>query len=234
MWALMKDVARELGVRTDVPFKDLTDEEKDIVYHGPAKKVHILYKAKSSNVASELDFTYYNAIHTVENALAKVKDEKGMKRVERFLKQGVCPDCGGTRLSHAARTPRINGKSLDEVCAWNLTNLKAWVDEVPDTLSEEMQPMATSIVQSFDTNANRLLDLGLHPLDIETLLGVFDTLVKAGATVIVIEHDLDVIRNADYLIDMGPYGGELGGTIVATGTPEEVKKSRDSITAKYI
>ena len=91
MWSLMTDVCRAMGVRTDVPFRDLTDQEKDIVYNGPAVKKHIFYKAKNSNDAAELDFTYYSAVHTVENALAKVKDEAGMKRVERFLKQEPCP-----------------------------------------------------------------------------------------------------------------------------------------------
>ena len=76
MWSLMVDVCRAMGVRTDVPFKNLTDKEKDIVFNGPAVKKHIFYKAKSSNQAGELDFTYFNAVYTVENALAKVKDEK--------------------------------------------------------------------------------------------------------------------------------------------------------------
>ncbi len=114
MWSLMTDVCRAMGVRTDVPFRDLTAREKDIVYNGPAEKRHILYKAKNSNQAGELDFTYYNATYTVENALAKAKDEKGLKRVEKFLREDVCPDCGGTRLSEAARRPRLLGLSLDE------------------------------------------------------------------------------------------------------------------------
>ena len=122
MWSLMTDVCREMGVRTDVPFCQLTDREKDIVYNGPAEKKHILYKAKSSNQAAELDFTYFNAVYTVENALSKVKDEKGMKRVEKFLKEEVCPDCGGTRLSQKARAPRLRGCSLDEVCRMPLVD----------------------------------------------------------------------------------------------------------------
>ena len=117
-----------MGVRTNVPFRDLTPEEKEIVYHGPAEKKHIFYKAKSSNQAGELDFTYYNAVYTVQNALAKVKDEKGMKRVEKFLKQETCPDCGGSRLSDAARAPRLRGIGLDEACRMTLTELTGWVN----------------------------------------------------------------------------------------------------------
>ena len=278
MWSLMTDVCREMGVRTDVPFCQLTDREKDIVYNGPAEKKHILYKAKSSNQAAELDFTYFNAVYTVENALSKVKDEKGMKRVEKFLKEEVCPDCGGTRLSQKARAPRLRGCSLDEVCQMPLTDLADWVSGVPASLPEEMRPMAESICESFHTPARRLMDLGLgylsldrasstlstgerqrmqlaravrnrttgvlyvldeptiglHPLDVQTLLLVFETLIRQGATVIVIEHDLDVIRSADYVIDMGPGGGESGGRIVAAGTPEEIKTNAQSVTGRYL
>lgn len=161
MWSLMTDVCRAMGVRTNVPFRDLTPEEKEIVYHGPAEKKHIFYKAKSSNQAGELDFTYYNAVYTVQNALAKVKDEKGMKRVEKFLKQETCPDCGGSRLSDAARAPRLRGIGLDEACRMTLTELTGWVNGVPSTLPPEMRPMAASICESFQTAAKRLMDLGL-------------------------------------------------------------------------
>lgn len=153
MWSLMTDVCREMGVRTDIPFKDLTDEEKDIVYHGPAEKKHIFYKAKKSNQAGELDFTYYNAVYTVENALAKVKDEKGMKRVEKFLKEEVCPECGGSRLSEAARAPKLCGIGLAEACKMTLKELVEWVAHVPESLPKEMRPMAESICESFKTVA---------------------------------------------------------------------------------
>ena len=148
MWSLMADVCREMGVRTNIPFRDLTEEEKEIVYHGPAEKRHIFYKAKNSNDAAELDFTYYNAVYTVENALAKVKDEKGMKRVEKFLREDICPDCGGTRLSEEARAPRLRGIGLDEACKMTLSDLAEWVKGVPDSLPEEMRPMAESVCNS--------------------------------------------------------------------------------------
>ena len=278
MWSLMTDVCREMGVRTDVPFRDLTEREKDIVFHGPAEKKHIFYHAKNSNQAGELDFTYYNAIYTVENALSRVKDEKGMKRVEKFLKEDVCPECHGTRLSAAARAPKLRGISLDEACTMTLSELVTWVQSVPENLPEEMRPMAASICEAFEGTAKRLMDLGLgyltldrsaatlstgerqrmqlaravrnrttgvlyvldepsiglHPLDVQVLLGVFQALLDNGATVIVIEHDLDVIRNADYVIDMGPGGGDAGGRIVAEGTPQEIQENRASVTGKYL
>ncbi|MDE7114638.1 MAG: excinuclease ABC subunit UvrA, partial [Acetatifactor sp.] len=76
--------------------------------------------------------------------------------------------------------------------------------------------------------------IGLHPLDVETLLQVFQRLIENGATVIVIEHDLDVIRNADYVIDMGPGGGSHGGRVIAKGMPQEICDDRDSLTGKYL
>ena len=243
-------------------------------------KKHILYRPKKSdsNDFAELDFTYFNAIYTVENALAKVKDEKGMKRVEKFLKEDICPDCHGTRLSAAARAPKLQGISLDEACAMTLSELVVWVKGVPQSLPEEMRPMAQNICEAFQGTAKRLMDLGLgyltlgeetpglsggeaqrlklaseigktqedsvfvfdepsiglHPLDVQVLLGVFQALLHHGATVVVIEHDLDVIKNADYVIDMGPGGGEAGGQIIASGTPQEIKENPNSITGSYI
>ena len=267
MWTLMTDVCRAMGVRTDVPFRDLTDEEKEIVYHGPAVKKHILYKAKSSNQAGELDFTYFNAVYTVENALAKVKDEKGMKRVEKFLKEDLCPDCHGTRLSAAARTPKLRGISLDEVCTMTLSALVKWVQGVPDSLPEEMRPMAQSICGAFESTAKRLMDLGLgyltldratatlstgerqrmqlaravrnrttgvlyvldepsiglHPSNIVGLTGVMHDLVADGNSVILVDHDTQILKEADWIVEMGPEAGAKGGHVIAQGTVSSVE-----------
>ena len=267
MWALMTDVCRAMGVRTDVPFRDLTDAEKEIVYHGPAVKKHILYKAKSSNQAGELDFTYFNAVYTVENALAKVKDEKGMKRVEKFLKEDLCPDCHGTRLSAAARAPKLREISLDEACAMTLSELVEWVQGVPDSLPEEMRPMARSICGAFEGPAKRLMDLGLgyltldraaatlstgerqrmqlaravrnrttgvlyvldepsiglHPSNIEGLTGVMHDLVADGNSVILVDHDTQILKEADWIVEMGPEAGAKGGHVIAQGTVPTVE-----------
>ncbi len=278
MWSLMTDVCREMGVRTDVPFRELTEKEKDIVYNGPAEKKHILYQAKNSNQAGELDFTYFNAVYTVENALAKVKDEKGMKRVEKFLKQDICPDCGGTRLSEAARAPRLRGISLDEACRMSLSELVAWVEGVPASLPEEMRPMAESICASFRSAAGRLLDLGLgylaldrasstlstgerqrmqlaravrnrttgvlyvldepsiglHPSNIEGLTGVMEDLAADGNSVVLVDHDTQILAKADWLIEMGPGAGADGGRVIAEGTPEELGRNPDSKIGPFL
>ena len=262
MWSLMTDVCREMGVRTDVPFRDLTAEEKEIVYHGPAEKKHIFYKAKGSNQAGELDFTYFNAVYTVENALAKVKDEKGMKRVEKFLKEETCPECHGTRLSAAARAPRLRGISLDEACTMTLSQLVDWVQGVPGSLPEEMRPMAETICEAFQSTAKRLMDLGLgyltldrsastlstgerqrmqlaravrnrttgvlyvldepsiglHPSNIVGLTGVMHDLVADGNSVILVDHDTQILKESDWIIEMGPEAGAKGGHVIAQGT----------------
>ena len=266
MWSLMVDVCREMGVRTNVPFDTLTPREREIVFHGPAVKKHIFYKAKNSNQAGELDFTYYNAVYTVENALAKVKDEKGMKRVEKFLKMEDCPDCGGTRLSDAARAPLVQGISLAEACKMTLNELVEWVGKIPDSLPEQMRPMAVNICESFFDLSRRLLDLGvgylsldraastlstgerqrmqlaravrnrttgvlyvldepsigLHPANIAGLSGVMKDLIADGNSVVLVDHDTQILSESDYLIEMGPGAGASGGRIVAEGTVAEV------------
>ena len=278
MWSLMTDVCREMGVRTDVPFRDLTAEEKEIVYHGPAVKKHILYKAKKSNQAGELDFTYYNAIYTVENALAKVKDEKGMKRVEKFLKEDVCPACHGTRLSAAARAPRLRGISLDEACAMTLDQLVDWVRGVPGSLPEDMRPMAESICEAFQSTARRLVDLGLgyltldraastlstgerqrmqlaravrnrttgvlyvldepsiglHPSNLVGLTGVMHDLVADGNSVILVDHDTQILKEADWIIEMGPEAGAKGGHVIAEGTIPAIEENPASQIGPFL
>lgn len=268
MWSLMTDVCREMGVRTDIPFRDLTEKEKEIVYHGPAEKKHILYQAKKSNQAGELDFTYYNAVYTVKNALAKVKDEKGMKRVEKFLKEDVCPVCHGTRLSQKARYPKLRGITLDEACTMALSDLVEWVQGVPESLQEEMRPMAESICSAFTNTAKRLLELGLgylsldrsaatlstgerqrmqlaravrnrttgvlyvmdepsiglHPSNIKGLTGVMNDLVADGNSIILVDHDTQILKESDWIVEMGPQAGAEGGYVIAQGTTDSVMR----------
>ena len=278
MWSLMTDVCREMGVRTDVPFRDLTEQEKDIVYHGPAVKKHLFYKSKNTENAGELDFTYFNAVYTVENALAKVKDEKGMKRVEKFLKEDICPECHGTRLSAAARTPKLRGISLDEVCTMTLSELVDWVRGIPTSLPDEMKPMAESICETFESMAKRLIDLGLgyltldrsaatlstgerqrmqlaravrnrttgvlyvldepsiglHPSNIVGLTGVMHDLVSDGNSVILVDHDTQILKEADWIVEMGPEAGANGGHVIAQGTIADVEANPASQIGPFI
>ena len=278
MWDLMKQVCGEMDVRLDVPFRDLTPEEREIVFHGPAEKKHILYKAKKGDNFAELDFTYYNAVYTVENALAKAKDEKGLARVARFLTEGPCPDCEGTRLSAAARGPLVRGINLAKACEMTLDEAVTWVDGVPESLAEDLRPMAISICESFQHTARRLLELGLgylsldragstlstgerqrvqlaravrnrttgvlyvldepsiglHPANIDGLLGVMRDLLADGNSVVMVDHDTRILAAADYLVEMGPDAGADGGHMVACGTPTELRADNRSLIGRYL
>ena len=278
MWSLMTDVCRAMGVRTDVPFNQLTPEEREIVFHGPAEKKHIFYHAKNSNQAGELDFTYFNAVYTVQNALAKVKDEKGMKRVEKFLKIGPCPDCGGSRFSEAARAPKVRGISIDEASRMSLSELVEWVRGVPASLPEEMRPMAERICESFLDASVRLLDLGvgylsldraastlstgerqrmqlaravrnrttgvlyvldepsigLHPANIVGLAGVMHDLIADGNSIVLVDHDTQILAEADWMIEMGPGAGSSGGRVIAEGTLEDIERNNASQIGPFL
>lgn len=278
MWSLMKDIVRTMGVRTDVPFRDLTPKEKEIVYHGELKKHHIHYVNPNTLEPTEMDFNYYSAVNSVKNALAKVKDEKGMKRLEKYLEEDVCPDCGGTRLSEATRAPHLRGIGLDQAAAMTLSELILWVQGVPASLPEEMRPMAENICESFMDVSKRLMDLGLgylsldraastlstgerqrvqlaravrnrttgvlyvldepsiglHPYNLQGLTGVMDDLRSDGNSVILVDHDTQVLKNADWLIEMGKGAGAEGGTIISQGRVEDVSKNPDSVIGPYL
>ncbi len=278
MWSLMKDIARDLGVRTDVPFKDLTPKERDIVFHGAPVKKHMIYQNKTSGAAGEMDFTYFNAVYTVENALSKVKDEKGMKRVKKFLREDVCPSCHGSRLNEAARAPKLKGLALDQACQMTLTELVDWVRSVPESLPEAMRPMAESICESFLTVAKRLMDLGLgyltldraastlstgerqrmqlaravrnrttgvlyvldepsiglHPSNITGLHGVIHDLIADGNSVLLVDHDTQILSEADWIIEMGPEAGAGGGHVIAEGTVQDIEKNPASMIGPFL
>ena len=278
MWSLMTDICREMGVRTNVPFRDLTAQEKEIVFHGPAEKKHIFYHNKNSNQAGELDFTYFNATYTVENALAKVKDEKGMKRVEKFLREDICPECRGTRLSEEARAPRLMGISLADACQMTLKDSVAWVKRVPESLPEEMRNMAANICESYLEIAARLMDLGLgyltldrasstlstgerqrmqlaravrnrttgvlyvldepsiglHPANIVGLNGVMHDLIRDGNSVLLVDHDTQILKESDWLVEMGRGAGADGGTVIAEGTIQGIAENEASVIGPYL
>ena len=278
MWSLMKDIAREMGVRTDVPFCQLTEKERDIVFNGPAVKKHIVYQNKTNGAAGEMDFTYFNAVYTVENALSKVKDEKGMKRVEKFLKEEICPDCGGSRLSEAARAPMLRGLHLDEACQMTLAELVTWVAGVPESLPSEMRLMAENICESFQDNAKRLMDLGLgyltldraaatlstgerqrmqlaravrnrttgvlyvldepsiglHPSNIDGLNTVMHDLIADGNSVVLVDHDTQILSESDWIIEMGPVAGAGGGHVISEGTIPQIIQNPNSMIGPFL
>lgn len=278
MWSLMPQVAQEMGVRIDVPFRELTEQERDIVFHGPAEKRHIIYQSPKTGQVAELDFTYFNAVYTVENSLSKAKDEKGLARVAKFLKEGVCPDCGGTRLAARARAPRIGGVTLPQASAMALDELSAWVASVPDAVPSEVRDMARAIVGEMAEPMRRLQQLGLgylsldrassslstgerqrvqlaravrgrttgalyvldepsiglHPSNVDGLLGVVDDLLADGNSVVLVDHDVRVLRHADHLVEIGPGSGANGGCVIAQGSPSELVGCPRSRTGAFL
>ena len=278
MWSLMKDMARDMGVRTDVPWRDLTKKERDIVLHAPPKKHHMIYQVKKDGRSGEMDFTFFNAIYTVENALKNVKDESGMKRVAKFLKESDCPECKGTRLSEKARAPKLGGISLDQACRMTLAESEEWVKGVPSSLPAPMRPMAEKICEAFSDTSKRLTDLGLsylsldraastlstgerqrtqlaravrnrttgvlyvldepsiglHPSNLEGLTGVMDDLVRDGNSVLLVDHDAQLLNHADWIIELGPGAGAQGGNVVAQGTAKEITKDPASKIGPFL
>lgn len=196
----------------------------------------------------------------------------------RFLREGPCRDCGGTRLSEAARHPQVRGINLAQAAAMTLGEAIEWVRGVPASLPAEMQPMATDICDSFLSTARRLVDLGLdylsldragatlstgerqrvqlarvvrnrstgvlyvldepsiglHPANVDGLVGVMRDLVDDGNTVVVVDHDTRVLAEADYLVEMGPVAGAGGGNVIAAGAVGEVEESQGSRIAPFL
>lgn len=278
MWSLMKDIARQAGVRTDVPYRDLTDEEREFVLHGEPDKYHLLYHNEKTGTAGEMDFTYYSARYSVENALAKVADEKGLKRVARYLTEDICPDCCGSRLSARARSSLVCGISLAQACEKTLDELVEWLPGVIPSMPPAMRPMAEAIIAEMAEPCVRLRQLGLgylsldrasatlstgerqrvqlaravrnrtngvlyvldepsiglHPSNVEGLLGVMDDLITDGNSVVVVDHDVRVLRRATHLIELGPGSGMQGGEVLAQGSPEEVAAMPGSRIAPFL
>ncbi len=280
MWSLMTDVCRAMGVRTDVPFKDLTKEEQEIVYDGPMEKKHIFYRPKNGDttLATEMDFTYYSAKATVLNALKKVKDEKSMSRVSKFLKEEVCPECHGSRINKKANSTLLGGKNLTEVCQMSLRDLDLWLPKVVDELNDEVRQMGKNILEEFMLNAEALLSLGLgyltldrasntlstgelqrvqlartvrnrttgvlyvldepsiglHPANVDGLINLVRQLINDGNSVVLVDHDVRILKIADYMIEIGPEAGAKGGEIIAKGTIEDIIKNSNSIIEPYL
>ena len=269
-------IAREFGVRTDVPYRDLTDAERQIVLDGPQEKKPITVTSKKG--VHNLDFTFRNARLTVTEELKRATDEKRLARVSRFLTEGVCGTCAGTRLNERARAPRIGEVNLAEVTAMTLQDVLTWATTVPATLPPEMQEMARGLIDALTTMARRLLDLGLgyltldragatlstgerqrvqlaravrnrttgvlyvldepsigmHPANIDGLLGIMDDLLAGGNSVIFVDHDVHLLRAASWLIEIGPGSGAEGGRVIAQGPPADLHRDPDSLLRGFL
>jgi excinuclease ABC subunit A len=273
----MPKVAAELGVRIDVPFKDLTVKERRIVFDGPETKRLILYPSKNGKLF-ELNATYRNARESVRVALKNASTAKGLGRVDKYLTVHDCPDCGGTRLSALARSTLVDGIDLAAATAKTLDELCAWAPQIAGTVPKPMRPMAETIVSQMLETAQRLVELGLgylaldrasstlstgerqrvalsravrnrttgvlyvldepsiglHPSNVDGLLDVVRSLLADGNSVIAVDHDVQVLREADHLIEIGPGSGRQGGTVIAAGTVPELERNPASLIGGFL
>lgn len=274
---VMPQMVGELGVRTDVPYRDLTDDEREVVLRGPAEKHRITVPSKSGKLF-EVNFTYRNARVAVQEALDKAASEGGLNRVNKFINIGSCPTCHGTRLSERALAPRVTGINLAEATANTLDDVIAWAPKVLDTLPADMRAMATAIVEQLLEMAQRLVELGLgylgldrpsstlstgerqrvalsravrnqttgvlyvldepsiglHPSNIDGLNGVIRDLLRDGNSVVLVDHDVQILREADWFIEIGPGSGSDGGTVLAEGTLDELVANPTSLIAGFL
>ena len=275
--AAVSKVVAELGVRTDVPFSQLTEDERRIVFDGPPVKRVILYPAKNGKLF-ELNATYRNARQAVEEALKKAKTAKGLDRVDRFLSVQTCPDCHGTRLNEQARSSLVDGINLAEATAKTLDDLTAWAPTIPAIMPQAMASMAQSIVAQLAGTAQRLMELGLgyltldrasstlstgerqrvalsravrsrttgalyvldepsiglHPANVDGLLALIDSLLADGNSVVLVDHDVQLLQQADWFIEIGPGSGRDGGTVIAEGTLDSIESSRASLIGGFL
>lgn len=273
----MSKVAEEFGVRADIPFKDLSDTEKDIVYNGAEIQKLILIPSKNGKLF-ELNATYRNARRAVEEALKKAETEKGLERINKYLHLCSCPECKGSRYNVKALSSLLDDKNIAEVSSMTLDELLVWIRQIPNKMPENMRIMADSLVKELVNSAQRLVELGigylsldrsattlstgerqriqlaravrnrttgmlyvldepsigLHPSNVEGLLGVMQDLISDGNSVVFVDHDLQVLRAADYLIEMGPGAGYNGGNIVALGNVDAIKNSQSSIIGRFL
>lgn len=273
---IMYLVAEQMGVRIDIPYKDLTDKEKDIIFYGPEEEKHIVYN--TSEKSFDLNFKYRNAVEAVRTALNKTKSEKGLNRINKFLSTHVCSECHGSRLNKKANSTLLNGVNLETATKMTLGDIVDWIPETLETLPDDMKDMAGSIADEFMDNANSLLDLGLdyitldrpsstlstgelqrvqmartvrnhttgilyvldepsiglHPHNVDGLIRMIHKLIDDGNSVVVVDHDVRILREADYMIEIGPKSGADGGEIIAEGSISQIENNDDSLIGGYL
>ncbi|MFI5707960.1 excinuclease ABC subunit UvrA [Kribbella sp. NPDC051620] len=274
---LLPQVVAQLGVRVDVPFRELTPAERELVLNGEETKRTVVVTSKKGN-AFELNAAYRNANRVIEDALANAQSEKSITRLDRFVHVAECPSCGGSRLNERARSVPLNGITLDDISTWSLDRTTTFVRALPAAAPAELSRMAAQIVEAFTATAEHLLGLGLgylslgrasrtlstgelqrvqlsrtlrssatgllyvldepsiglHPSNIDALMTVARRLVETGNSVVLVDHDVRVLRHADWLIEIGPGAGAHGGEIVATGTVEDLSKSAASVIGGFL
>lgn len=274
----MPTVAEHAGVRIDIPFKNLTQKEKDFVMNGPHKKYTMDFQSSTGRVFHDFTALYENAHAAVLASAKSSKSERAQKRISEFFKYSTCPVCHGTRLKPELLNQLAGNLNIAQVTDLTLSDLEAWEGKVLATLPPSMDKISHSLFKEFNDNLKPLLELGLdyltlsrngntlstgelqriqlartlrtqttgvlyildepsiglHPDNISGLLNVFHELVNQGNSLVVVDHNVDIIKSADWIIEVGPGSGQEGGQIIAQGAPNTIAKDKNSKIAPYL
>jgi excinuclease ABC subunit A len=274
---LYQYAARELGVRLDVPWRSLTDSERDIVLHGEPVQRRVRFQSGRQRRTVELNVTYENAIATARRALDG-DSAQARRQVQRFFNVRTCSVCHGSRLRPEALTSLLGGRNLAQVSALRLDGLREFAATLPAGLPAELERMTTGLLAELNGTLTPLLDVGLgylsldrpgaslstgerqrieltstvrssttgmlyvldepsvglHPSNVQGLRATIAALAANGNSVVVVEHEREVILGADWVIELGPAAGARGGTTVAEGTPAQLAADPRSVIGPYL
>jgi excinuclease ABC subunit A len=269
--------AGELGVRLDVPYRSLTEREREIVLHGaPVQRKVTLHSGRGERTV-QLSVNYDNAVAAVERSL-RSDNERTRRLVQRFVITRTCSVCHGTRLRPQALASQLRGRNIAEISTLSLDGLRGFAASLPAELPAELSEVTgrllaelsgaltplldvglgyltldrsgaslstgerqrielTSTVRASTTGMLYVLDepsIGLHPSNVTGLRKVISALAGNGNSVIVVEHERELIRSADWVIELGPGAGALGGHVIADGTPGQLESDPRSIIGPFL
>ena len=268
--------AGELGVRLDVPYRSLTDQERDIVLHGEPVQQQVTLSGRNGR-AVQLSVNYDNAVAAVERSL-RSDNERTRRLVQRFLITRTCSVCHGTRLRPEALTSQLGGRNIAEISELRLDELRGFAAGLPAQLAAELERLTTGLLAELDGRLTPLLDVGLgyltldragaslstgerqrieltstvrasttgmlyvldepsvglHPANVAGLVKTITALAGNGNTVVIVEHERELIRAADWVIELGPQAGVQGGTVIAEGTPRQLESDPRSIIGPFL
>ena len=269
--------AGDLGVRLDVPYRDLTDRERDIVLRGqPVKRPVTLHSDRPGRTV-QLSVNYDNAVAAVERSL-RSDNERTRQLVQRFLITRTCSVCHGTRLRPQALTSGLLDRNIAEISAFSLDDLTGFLARIPDEMPAELSRLTTGLLAEIDGLLTPLLEVGLgyltldragaslstgerqrieltstvrssttgmlyvldepsvglHPSNVTGLRNTITALAANGNSVIVVEHERELIRSADWVIELGPGAGRQGGTVIAEGIPADLQENPQSVIGPFL
>lgn len=274
----MPSVAEQAGIRVNVPYKDLTDKEKNFVLNGPRKKFKMDFRSGTGRVFHDFNALYENAHDAVTESARTSKSDRSRARINQFFTFSTCPVCHGTRLKPDRLQQLAGGLNIAQVTQLTLGQLPDWEKKVKKELPANMHEMAHSLFTEMDDNLRVLLELGLdyltlsrngntlstgelqriqlartlrtqttgvlyvldepsiglHPDNVAGLLSVFRSLVDQGNSLVVVDHNIDIIKAADWVIEIGPGSGNEGGTIIAKGNPQQLCHDQHSLIGPFL